>query len=124
MPDRRTVRASDADRHQVVEALRKHAAEGRLTIDEFDERVGVAYEARTLGELQRCLHDLPVITPPSSSSAALVRSRRDPHLAKFVSLSLILIFIWAMSGFGYPWPLWVIVPLGIVNARRIITERD
>ena len=117
------MRASDADRQQVVEALRRHASEGRLTIDEFDERVGLAYEARTLGDLQRCMHDLPVVTPGSSTHVAR-RGKRDPELAGFVTISLILTFIWLMSGAGYPWPLWVIVPLGIIKARHIVTNRD
>jgi hypothetical protein len=45
------LRASDADRERTVAALRHHAAIGRLTIDELDERSERAYAATTLGEL-------------------------------------------------------------------------
>jgi hypothetical protein len=52
-------RASDEDREQVARALRRHAVAGRLTIDELDERIGAALSARTLGELDALLFDLP-----------------------------------------------------------------
>ena len=54
------VRASDADRERIVEQLRRHAAEGRLTMDEFEERMSAAYEARTYGALAELTRDLPV----------------------------------------------------------------
>ena len=46
------VRASDADRERIVEQLRQHTADGRLTMDEFDERLDAAYAAKTYGELR------------------------------------------------------------------------
>ncbi|GAA4688508.1 DUF1707 SHOCT-like domain-containing protein [Phytohabitans rumicis] len=54
------IRASDDDRHRVVDALQRHTEVGRLTLDEFAERVSVVYAARTLGELAAVTHDLPV----------------------------------------------------------------
>lgn len=121
--DRSSIRASDADRHQTIEVLRKHTAEGRLTVDEFDQRVGEAYEARTLGELQRCTRDLPMVNPPPARVAHTpARHRRDPNLVGFVTTSLLLIFIWAMAGAGYPWPLWAIVPMGLIAAKRHYTR--
>jgi len=53
------MRASDADREQVAERLRKAADEGRLFVDEFDERLGQALSARTYGELDAIIGDLP-----------------------------------------------------------------
>ena len=44
-----TERVSDADRDATVNLLREHVIEGRLTLDEFSERVGVALGARTTG---------------------------------------------------------------------------
>jgi hypothetical protein len=55
----RELRASDADRENVVGTLRRAVGEGRLTMDEFDERAAVAYAARTLGELEDLTADLP-----------------------------------------------------------------
>jgi hypothetical protein len=54
------MRASDADRERIVEQLRKHAADGRLTMDEFEERMTAAYEAKTYGGLSELTRDLPV----------------------------------------------------------------
>ncbi len=44
------LRASDADRERVVEILRSAASDGQLTVDELEERVPVAYAARTRKE--------------------------------------------------------------------------
>jgi hypothetical protein len=53
------VRASDAERDQVVARLRDGSVEGRLTLEEFTERMTTAYEARTHGELDELVRDLP-----------------------------------------------------------------
>lgn len=53
------VRASHADRDQVVETLRDAAAEGRLAPGELDERVEKALGARTLRDLAAITRDLP-----------------------------------------------------------------
>jgi hypothetical protein len=53
------LRASDAEREQLVDALRGHAAQGRLTTEELEERTGAAYAARTRGELVALRSDLP-----------------------------------------------------------------
>ncbi|WP_409330113.1 DUF1707 SHOCT-like domain-containing protein [Trujillonella humicola] len=57
--ERRAVRAGDADREETVRQLQRALTQGRLTIDEFDERVRAAYAARTLGELADLMQDLP-----------------------------------------------------------------
>ena len=54
------VRASDADRERIVEQLRQHTADGRLTMDEFEQRMTAAYAARTYGDLAELTRDLPV----------------------------------------------------------------
>ena len=53
------IRASDADRDRTAALLREHHAAGRLTADEFQERLDKAYAAKTLGELDELLADLP-----------------------------------------------------------------
>lgn len=53
------LRASDADRDRVAEILRDALAEGRLGMEEFDERLEAAYQARTYGELVPLTADLP-----------------------------------------------------------------
>jgi hypothetical protein len=54
------LRASDADRERIVEQLRQHTADGRLTMDEFEQRMAAAYAAKTYGELAQLTRDLPV----------------------------------------------------------------
>jgi hypothetical protein len=65
------LRASDSDRERIVERLREHAVEGRLTLEEFTERMAATYRARTSGELEELTRDLP-------SPRASVTSRRRP----------------------------------------------
>jgi DUF1707 SHOCT-like domain len=57
-------RVSDADRELVVDRLREACAEGRLTLEEFSDRVGDVYEARTGTELERLTRDLPADPTP------------------------------------------------------------
>jgi Domain of unknown function (DUF1707) len=57
--DRPDMLASDADRDAVAVKLSLALAEGRLTVGEHSERVGVAYAARTLEELRALTADLP-----------------------------------------------------------------
>ncbi|MBC2904954.1 DUF1707 SHOCT-like domain-containing protein [Streptomyces cupreus] len=54
------LRASDADRERVAEILRDALAEGRLDMEEFEERLDATYKARTYGELTPITRDLPV----------------------------------------------------------------
>ena len=67
---RASLRASDADREQLVETLRQHHADGRLTLEELTERTGRAYTARTLGDLDALATDLPPLHPPAGSGEA------------------------------------------------------
>jgi hypothetical protein len=53
------LRASDADRDTVTDRLRKAAGEGRLEPEELEQRVDAALRARTYGELERLVVDLP-----------------------------------------------------------------
>ncbi|HLH58212.1 MAG TPA: DUF1707 domain-containing protein [Streptosporangiaceae bacterium] len=59
MPPGPHIRASDADRDHVAALLQEHCAAGRLTEDEFRERLEAALSARTLDELDDLLADLP-----------------------------------------------------------------
>jgi hypothetical protein len=59
VPEPQKLRASDADRERVAEVLREAAGDGRLTMDELDERLDAAYAAKTYAELEPVTHDLP-----------------------------------------------------------------
>lgn len=60
-PQQRDVRMSDADRERVVERLQSAVGEGRLTLDEFQERVDGVLRAKTFGEVDVYLADLPAV---------------------------------------------------------------
>ncbi|HWM12203.1 MAG TPA: DUF1707 domain-containing protein [Solirubrobacteraceae bacterium] len=68
------VRASDAERDRAVEVLRDAAAEGRLTFEELADRIGIASEATTRGELERITADLPVPAAPAVAGPVDVSS--------------------------------------------------
>ena len=54
------LRIGDAERHQVAEILREAAGEGRLDLDELDQRLEATYAARTYADLVPITFDLPV----------------------------------------------------------------
>jgi hypothetical protein len=56
------LRISDADRHKVAEVLREAAGEGRIDLEELDERLEATYAARTYADLVPITVDLPVQT--------------------------------------------------------------
>ncbi len=64
------IRISDADREHIVERLREHFAEGRLTSDELDERVTAALGAKTYGDLRAVMTDLPEPQTVGAAGAA------------------------------------------------------
>ena len=63
------LRAADADRERAVAGLREQLVAGRLTLDEFSDRVDTANAARTLAELEALTRDLPALAR---------RSKREP----------------------------------------------
>ena len=78
VPDPQHLRASDADRERVAEKLREAAGDGRLTMDELDERLDAVYAAKTYAELVPITQDLPDTgswhaPAPSQSSSGDVR---------------------------------------------------
>ena len=84
-PDPSQLRISDSDRHQVAELLRQAAGEGRLDLDELDERLEAAYAAKTYADLVPITVDLPAHPatnqPAVSRSAAPATTTYDSSLA-------------------------------------------
>jgi len=147
MPGDPRMRASDADRERTVTLLREHHAEGRLTADEFGDRVDRALAAKTIGELDALLADLPGIdlyrlpaagirpAPPGARrprpgnavdrrSAGAVSPQRVATWAAWAAISALLFVAWLGLGLAsggaawVPWFLLVVVPWGMVIARR------
>jgi len=76
--------ASDAEREHSIALLRDAVGEGRLTLEEFSERVGLAQAARTDQELARLARDLPGDPAAASSPAAASEEHRAfcSHVAR------------------------------------------
>lgn len=117
MSDDAPMRASDAEREQTADALRDHYAAGRLSSEEFDERLDAAYKASTVQELAALRADLPDLPAPPAARLAEV-SRRQAHLRRQLfqqaggSLTpfVICTLVWAASGAdGAFWPVWVLI---------------
>ncbi|MEU0588052.1 DUF1707 domain-containing protein [Streptomyces sp. NPDC006132] len=72
------VRASHADRDRIVDVLRVAAGDGRLTMEELDERVEAALSARTVGELAVLTADLPeAVTQGAVEADEVVRIEQE-----------------------------------------------
>ena len=63
MTDPLPQRIGDAERDRAADYLREHMSVGRLTQDEFDERVTAALSARTAADLEPLFNDLPAPKP-------------------------------------------------------------
>jgi hypothetical protein len=94
-----TMRAASADRERAVDVLKAGFAEGRLTQEEYNERMGRAYAARTYGELAALTADLPagavpavwpvpVYQPPVTTTNSLARASLVLGVAEFFTMGL------------------------------------
>jgi len=124
MADAGSMRVADADREQAVQDLHAHMLSGRITSQELEERVGAAYAAKTIGDLDALRADLPL--SPAAVEREIIRRRvrlrrsvaRDAWGA--TSASATCVAIWAASGAGSFWPIFVIVPTGIPVVRNAL----
>src|SRR5919108_2601666 len=104
------IRASDAERERVVAFLREHALAGRLNDEELEERIGLAYAAVTVGDLERLIGDLPRARHPSPRPARPPQRRHEPSPALIVAGVMLILFT------GLP----MVVLGGIVAALVIV----
>jgi hypothetical protein len=143
MPADPQMRASDDDRDSAAALLREHHAAGRLTVDEFQERLDAVYQAKTLGDIYKLMADLPTIDLyqlPDESMRRMARAPSQPPVAppgehgrlspawrtawgSWASVSLVLFVIWLISAIGNHsanglWFLWVAGPWGAVLLGR------
>lgn len=136
------IRASDADRDRVAASLREHLAEGRLTMDELEERLESTYKARTMGDLERITADLPeadlhnrpipayqrATVAPSGRGGSVWYGTRAMWGAWAVVVGL-NVAIWAIIAITspvvpYPWWLWVAGPWGVMLLVRSLFGTD
>jgi hypothetical protein len=91
------LRVSDAERDAVAAELAEHLKEGRLDTAEFDERVGQAVTAKTRGDLDRLMTDLPRPDPGPPPAPA----RRSAWPLALVPVAFFVIFMAAASVAGH-----------------------
>jgi Domain of unknown function (DUF1707) len=123
------MRASDDERQQVVERLRAGIEDGRLTMEEYVERAGRAYQAVTYGDLAPLYADLPGLAPEQRKPAAVPAACAGLFASLPTALRVlwtiwltavsINVVVWALVSatgghLAYPWPLWVAGPYGAV----------
>ena len=77
--DRGVMRVSDADRDRAAEVLREAAAQGRLSMDELDERLELAYAAKTYADLAPITRDLPQQGPAPGTTVPASRIGGTPR---------------------------------------------
>jgi len=111
----------DADRVRVAGELRGHYETGRLTLEEFQERLDEAQTARTESQLRHALRQLPPAKLPSVNP----RDRRWRSLAlQYGVVNVVSILVWLFSGAnGDFWPKWVLVATLIMFTRRAFGPR-
>jgi hypothetical protein len=117
----RAVRASDAEREQVSRQLGEHAAAGRLTPEELDERLDAAYAARTNAELDRLLEDLPAAPVGRADDPArrVARARLTHRAGAAAIASVLCVAVWLATGAsGSFWPIWIILIAAVGLARE------
>ncbi|HEY3502168.1 MAG TPA: DUF1707 domain-containing protein [Actinocatenispora sp.] len=125
------MRISDAERQEVVDRLGTALGEGRLDLEEYDDRVQSAYQAKTYRELAPLTSDLPglpVPTPMSETRAAAARPGRagEPPNRAIAVLSVVFVFIGlsvlmsvATGGVLIPfWPLFIFGFWGLARSGR------
>lgn len=140
------MRAGDSDRQRVADQLKAALDEGRLDLNEYDERVQRAYSARTYGDLDGLLDDLPgtipvqhaqvqphTPPPPLSPQSAPQPVKKGDHSGRHTFGSALTAFlvctvIWAISSFSsghayYFWPAWVLIPV-VITAVGALTDRN
>jgi hypothetical protein len=147
MPGDPRLRASDADRERTAQLLREHHAVGRLTAEEFESRLEQVFQARTLGELDVLLADLPAIDLYQLPSAGIRPTRRggsgprgsglvpaydgqllparDVPWIAWTSATALAVVLWVVIAIAaggaaawIPWFLLVIIPWRLILMRR------
>jgi hypothetical protein len=115
------MRAGDKDRQRVVEELGKHFGEGRLTVEEFDDRVVRAHASVYLDELPALTVDLPRDPEPHRRTTR----PRMPVPAGVLLLLIAMLFAWSMVAaviYGAP-PLFALFLMFLFLRHRRWSRR-
>jgi len=121
MGERPEVRIGTAEREEAVHLLGEHFAAGRLTLDEFDERVTCATQARTRGDLVPLFRDLPSAPP----ALAPREPRENIYLNLVMLVPLVLVALLLLLAIRHPIAIVLaLVALWMLGRRayRLLTE--
>lgn len=106
------LRAADSDREAAAERLRRSHVEGRLDTTELQQRLERCYEAKTLGELDELVTDLPPENAGDSTRPRFAPLRR--RLMPLMPILIALIAICAVTGGHH---FWLLIPLIFIVYR-------
>jgi hypothetical protein len=98
------LRTSDKEREQVAEVLRTAMAEGRLTLEEGEERLASVYATKFRDELRPLTADLPSQHPVVPQRMAATRRGFGRHSIFVVAATAALVGLWILSGAHFFWP--------------------
>lgn len=129
------MRAGDGDRQQVAARLKQALDEGRLDLTEYDERLQKTYAAKTYGDLDGLLDDLPGTVPTQRSQVQAYQppaapaggpaaepdkdSHRFAWLGPSFGIFIVCTIIYLLTSPGdYFWPVWTLLPfiLGLLGS--------
>jgi hypothetical protein len=110
-----TLRVSDADRQSTIDALSRHTADGRLTLEEFEARVDETLQATTHRDLEVALRELPADRPGDRRPRIERRIHVERRLRAAMVWMLIIVVSVAALGLG---TLWWLLPLAWFRFAR------
>ena len=110
MGKRSNLRASDADREQVAERLRQATAEGRLLAEELEQRLGTLFRARTYGELDALVADLPGrrLAPRPRRQVSTLTGAATLAMVTVVAVVMLAVAALLITGLLAGWAMWVL----------------
>ncbi len=137
MAVRPDLRIGDSDREAAASVLREHYAAGRLTLEEFNQRLDATFAARTQGQLSQITRDLPHVgipaagRPVTSGGPRRERARERcgyaPHSGRHVLPSIIALMaaLLLVAGLNLDlfWPGGLVIFVAIFAAVRALMRR-
>jgi Domain of unknown function (DUF1707) len=123
------MRIGDAEREAAATSLREHYAQGRLSLDELNQRLDASFAATTQGQLSKVTADLPQQAPWGPMPAAPAARRRTGPPAVAVrtlvglgtALAVLFVVLLAANRHGqHSIPPWAILVIGLVMIRVVL----
>jgi hypothetical protein len=132
------LRIGDADREAAATTLREHYAQGRLTLEEFNQRLDAVFASTTQSQLNHITRDLPHVPSPAPSLPVTAGASRERARREYQSgrprgrLGLFPVIIAALATWllifdlhlrMFPWPGKLAIFLAILAGVRGLLRR-